>query len=100
MKEPTANGNNGRDNRGRFTEGNPGGPGNPQAKRVGELRFALLGAVTEDDVREVIASVVQKAKDGDMVAARVLFDRVLGPAVAADILERITALEELVGRRD
>lgn len=92
--EPTSNGGNGRDSRGRFTAGNPGGPGNPYAQRVGKLRNALLDAVTEDDLRGVIEALVEKAKGGDVAAARILFDRCLGPPIAADILERIEALEE------
>jgi len=54
----------------------------------------LLDAVTEDDLRDVIKALVKKAKDGDVAATRILFDRCLGPPIAADILERIEALEE------
>jgi len=95
--EPTANGDNGRDEHGRFTAGNAGGPGNPHAAQVGRLRSALLNAVTEDDIREVAAALVGKAKKGDVVAARVLFDRVLGKPIEADLIARIEALEEQVG---
>ena len=42
-----------RDASGKFAQGNPGGPGNPHAKRVGELRTALLDAVTPEDMRAV-----------------------------------------------
>ena len=94
--EPTGNGDNGgRDEHGRFTTGNPGGPGNPHAQKVARLRSALLAAVTEDDIREVIEALVKKAKGGDIVAARILFDRVLGPPIAQDILQRLDALEAI-----
>src|SRR5207248_10793741 len=43
---PAAGGHEGRDARGRFAPGNPGGPGNPFARRVAELRTALLDMVT------------------------------------------------------
>lgn len=35
---------------GRFLPGNAGGPGNPYAARVGELRAALLNAVKPGDL--------------------------------------------------
>jgi len=94
---PLPNGDNGRDEHGRFTAGNAGGPGNPHAAQVGRLRSALLNAVTEDDMRDVVLALVRKAKDADVVAARVLFDRVLGKPIEADLIARIEALEEQVG---
>jgi len=94
---PSANGDNGRDGRGRFTAGNGGGPGNPHAAQVGRLRSALLDAVTPEAMREVASALVEKAKGGDIAAARVLFDRVLGKPIEADLLARIEALEEHLG---
>lgn len=94
---PSPNGSNGRDERGRFTAGNAGGPGNPHAAQVGRLRSALVSAVTEEDMREVITALVDKAKAGSIAAARVLFDRVLGKPVEADLIARIEALEEYTG---
>jgi len=89
--------NGGRDSSGRFAKGNPGGPGNPYAAQVGRLRSALVNAVTEEDMREVIMALVEKAKGGSIAAARVLFDRVLGKPIEADVLARIEALEEHIG---
>ena len=40
MANPSRNGADGRDERGRFAPGNPGGPGNPHAKQTGKLRSA------------------------------------------------------------
>ena len=37
----------GRDVHGRFTKANPGGPGNPFARKVAALRKALLDSVSE-----------------------------------------------------
>lgn len=91
---PSPNGSNGRDNAGRFAPGNAGGPGNPYAQRVGRLRSALLDAISEDDLRGVIGALVKKAKDGNVAAAKILFNRCLGPPIASDILERIEALEQ------
>jgi len=92
MVEPFGDG--GRDSGGRFTTGNAGGPGNPYARRVGALRSALLDAVSDEDIRRTIEAIVAQARDGDIVAARILFDRILGPPVSADIVARIEALEE------
>ena len=94
---PSPNGDNGRDESGRFTPGNPGGPGNPHAAQVGRLRSALLDAVTLEDMRAVALALVEKAKAGDIAAARVLFDRVLGKPVEADLIARLEAIEEAVG---
>jgi len=78
---PSPNGADGRDQTtGRFLPGNKGGPGNPFASKVARLKSALLEAVDEQDVRDVVASLVQHAKDGDTGAAKVLLDRALGPA--------------------
>lgn len=78
MKMPTANGDNGRDERGRFTTGNPGGPGNPHAAQVSRLRSALLDAVAPEDMQAIALKLIDLAKNGDVMACRVLFDRVLG----------------------
>jgi len=98
--EPTGNGDNGdngdngeRDDRGRFTQGNSGGPGNPHSLQVSRLRSALLNAVTEDDMREIIEALVAKAKEGSIAAARVLFNRTIGRPLEPDIIERIERLE-------
>ena len=42
MDRPSPNGENGRDVGGRFTKGNPGGPGNPFARRVSQLRSLIV----------------------------------------------------------
>lgn len=75
---PSPNRSNGRDGRGRFAVGNAGGPGNPFAKSVGELRKALFDAVTAEDLRAVTQMLIRKAKGGDVAAARELLDRTLG----------------------
>jgi hypothetical protein len=86
----------GRGSDGRFAPGNAGGPGNLYAARVGELRGALLDAVTPEDLRAVVRALVDAAKGGDVTAAKVLFERVLGRPLEADILERLEAVEQAV----
>jgi hypothetical protein len=78
---------------GRFAKGNPGGPGNPHAKRVGQLRKALLNAVTPRDIEEIILVMVDAAKLGDLAAAREVILRTIGKPVESDLIERIERLE-------
>jgi len=78
---------------GRFLPGNAGGPGNPFAARVGELRAALLGAVEPGDLAAIAKTLVRAAKGGDVAAAKVLFERLLGRPVELDFVERLEALE-------
>lgn len=69
---------NGRTPRGQFAKGNPGGPGNPYARRTAALRSALLDAVTEADIRAIAKALVKRARDGEVPAVRELLDRLLG----------------------
>ena len=69
---------NGRDARGRFAHGNPGGPGNPALRRAAALQQAVRDAVTPKDLRAVLGKLVEQAKDGDHQAARIVLDRAVG----------------------
>ncbi len=93
---PTPNAANGRDEHGRFAPGNPGGPGNPHAKKVGKLRSAMLNAVTEAELTSVIKKLVELAKSGNVPAAKEVLDRCLGRPVEADLLERLDELETML----
>ena len=79
---PLPNGDNGlaetRDSKGRFLPGNPGGPGNPQARNVATWRKALADAVSAADVAQVTRKLVDAAKAGESWAVRELLDRLLG----------------------
>ena len=90
----------GRTQRGRFALGNPGGPGNPLAAEVGKHRARLFKAARADDIDqalETIREVMSKGKDGDrLAAARLLLDRLIGPAVELDLIERLERLEEAI----
>jgi hypothetical protein len=91
VSKPSPNG--WRDAGGRFVPGNPGGPGNPHAALVARLRAAMLGAVTPDDIHDVLRALVRLAKSGHVPAAREVLDRVLGRGDGLDLLARIQALE-------
>jgi hypothetical protein len=92
-RSPSTNGDNGRGPNGRFAKGNPGGPGNPLGGKVAALRATLVDAVTPDDIREVVAALLVQAKEGEIAAVRELFQRLLGPPVELDLIERLDALE-------
>jgi hypothetical protein len=81
---------------GRFGPGNPGGPGNPFARAVGRLRAALIAAVSDEDIGEIVHALVAEAKAGNVMAAREVLDRCLGRPVEADLLVRLEELEAAV----
>src|SRR5262249_50778397 len=67
-----------------------GGPGNPYAKLTATMRSTLLNTVTEDDIQRIARKLVDKAIEGDIVAAREVLNRVIGkPAVGVDAPETI-----------
>jgi hypothetical protein len=92
--DPSTTAVNGRLEDGRFGPGNKLSRGNPHARRVAELRSAMLKAVSNEDLRMVIDSILKQAKAGDVASAKVLLERVLGPPEAADLMERLDVLEQ------
>ncbi len=96
MSEPSTPGDNGRDGRGRFKPGNSIGQGNPHAAHVARLRSALLEAVKPKDLKAIVATLCRLAREGDVSAAKLLMDRLLGPPVPVDLIARIEALEETI----
>jgi hypothetical protein len=86
----------GRDGSGRFAPGNKGGPGNPFARKVGQLRAALLETVTIDDMKAVAAKLIEEARAGELPAIKEFLERTLGKPVEADLMERLDALEQLL----
>jgi hypothetical protein len=96
MADPSLNGANGerRDERGRFAKGNSGGPGNPHAKRANQLRSAMYRSVKVGDMRQIVQSLVEEAKGGNVQAAREVLDRCLGKPIEADLIERLATLEQ------
>lgn len=93
---PSTNGDNGRGEGGRFSKGNPGGPGNPFARRVARLRSVLLDAVTETDLAEVVAGLLGAAKAGDAAAARLVLSYTVGQPTPAPDPDRLDADETRV----
>jgi hypothetical protein len=82
---PSDTGSNGHDQEGRFAEGNRCAVGNPFARRLAAHRSRLLDAVSDDDVRAVVAVMLENAKAGDVAAARLILTYVVGkPTPVAD----------------
>jgi hypothetical protein len=93
--EASANGENkGRDARGRFAPGNLGGPGNPFARRTAQLRKTFAEAVSDEDLKELAAMLLFKAKSGDVAATKLVLAYTIGrptEAVDPDGLDRAEA---------
>ncbi len=86
MDKPISDGSNGtpgRSSLGQFLPGNQAAAGHssPHAAKVQTWRTALSETVTENDLRAVIAKLVEKARAGERWAVRELLDRCLGKAV-------------------
>jgi len=101
-KSPSKNGNNGgRDaSTGRFTPGNPGGPGNPYARATAAFRSVMLETITEADIKAVVKILIKSARSGESWAIRELLDRTIGKATQAVEVSgpdaRPLTLEEIV----
>ena len=81
MSKPSTNGTSGRKSNGQFAEGNKCGTGNPYARRVARLRSALLDAVGESGLTDIVQGMVTAAKGGDVAAAKLLLSYLLGKPV-------------------
>ena len=83
----TSDGNppSGRDANGRFARGNGGGPGNPFARRVAEFRQVFYDCVTAEDLKAIVAKLVEKARAGDPAATKLVLQYLVGkPAATVD----------------
>ena len=76
--EQTVNPNPGRDARGRFAPGNPGGPGNPFARQVAALRQAFVRAVPPERIERIASKMADLADAGDVQAAKLVMAYAIG----------------------
>ena len=74
-----------RDALGRLAKGRKGGPGNPYSPQVARWRQELYACVTDDDIRQVMRTLVDTAKSGSPWAIHELLNRLVGkpPSVIA-----------------
>jgi len=99
IENPSTHGPDGRDASGRFTRGNQLGRGNPLAGRAAKLRATLLEAVTPERLATIVDALLCAAERGDLAAIKEVLDRTLGRPSAAELLERLEALERAVEER-
>ena len=88
---PSANGSaqatGDRDDLGRFAKGNPGGPGNPFARLVAELRQVAVEAVPREKLRAIFVKMSDLAVEGNVQAAKFVAAYLIGkpqPALNPD----------------
>ncbi len=97
---PSATGADGRDaTSGRFTPGNTHGQGNPLAKQQAEYRRAMGEAVSEKDLQAITRALVVRAKKGDPVAAKLVFEYLIGRPVplVEDIGKDVRPIRIIIG---
>ena len=87
---------NDRNGKGQFVKGNTAAKGIPKehARKVMEIRTAILQAVEPEEVLEIMHTLVEEAKGGNIAAAREVFDRTIGKPVEGDLLDRMADIEE------
>lgn len=75
----------GRDGKGKFKAGNHCSKGGSnKSTAIGrELKAAFAAAVNEQDVKDIVLALATRAKKGDVMAAREVFDRLWGKAPQA-----------------
>ena len=78
-----------RPNKGRFALGNPGGPGNPFGRQVAVLRQAVLDAITPEKISAITDAMTDRAQQGNVGAAKLVFQYSLGKPAAAVEPDRV-----------
>lgn len=80
---------------GQFAPGNRLGKatGTKVGNRMRKHREDIVGAVSDEDMRRIISSMVAKAKRGDLAAARLVLAYVVGPPESLDLLESVAQIE-------
>ena len=77
------------DAKGRFVNGNRGGPGNPYARQCAAFRQAIHDAVTVDDFRALAADLLIMARSGNLAAMKLLFAYAIGKPAEAPHPDRM-----------
>lgn len=60
------------------------------------LREAVIASVTTEDVFEIMYSLIEMAKKGNIAAAREVLDRTVGKADESSIIKRLEEIERAV----
>src|SRR5262245_49889426 len=88
--EPSSNG---RDALGQYSKGNPGGPGNPFARLVAELRKAAIEAVPREKLRAIFVKMSDLALEGNVQAAKFVTWYLYGQQAPAPDPDRVDVEE-------
>ena len=74
--------------------------GNPKGRPRGSSRIAEYRAMLDPDMPEILQALVQKAKDGDLTATKLILDRIYPArdAVMAGLQEEIDDLRAIIER--
>src|SRR5262245_25217627 len=78
MSAPQVETSTGRDENGRFTLGNPGGPGNTGARRVAQLRRLRPSKISDEDAGAIMDKLIEMAKEGTLSAIKLVLDYTVG----------------------
>jgi hypothetical protein len=80
--EPVSDGKEGQRNpSGQFAVGNKCGKGNPHARKLSAMRKAFADVVDENRLKQLAESIYHRSLAGDMVAAKLLLNYVVGKPV-------------------
>ncbi len=83
----------GRDAKGRFAEGNPGGPGNPYTRQTALLRQVVLDELNEVEIRIIVQRLKAVALAGDVQAIKLVLAYAVGKPESAVNPDEIDRLE-------
>lgn len=101
---PSENQNNGRLPNGKFAKGNKGGPGNPYANKLAQLRATFYSVTTPEAIRKITEKLIDTAMNGEGVAAiaasKLLFSYVLSTPDGQKIADAIADMSKLKEKRD
>jgi hypothetical protein len=91
LAAPAKSASDQRDPRGRFTEGNAGGPGNPHARHCARMLEMFRNSITDDEMFALCRVLFERAITGDMSALKMIWQYKLGkplPAPNPDMIDR------------
>src|SRR5438477_338820 len=75
--------NTDRDQQGRFTKGNAGGPGNPHARHCARMLALFRDAITDDEMYRLCRVLFEKATSGDVSALKMIWQYKIGKPLPA-----------------
>ncbi len=69
----------------------------PLAKRTAELRKAMLHSISPVELAVLFRMVLHQAtEEGDLAAAKLIIEYLVGKPVESDLLERLEELEQMI----